>query len=264
MLGAIIGDVVGSRFEFNNIKTKDFEFFSNECFFTDDTVMTIAVAKALIKSKKHNFKNLEKETIKQLRIYGNKYPFCSYGANFRMWLQQDNPQPYYSYGNGSAMRVSACGYVGKTLEEVQELAERVSSITHSHPEGIKGAKAVASIIYLLKQGNTKEFVKDYIQRKFYDLNFTIDEIRPHYRFNESCQGTVPQAIMCFLESRSFEDAIRIGVSIGGDSDTLCAIIGQMAEAYYRIPPIFIRDVLGYLDYDLTKDVNFILKHIKTA
>lgn len=238
MLGAIIGDVVGSVYEWNNIKTKDFEFFKPNCFFTDDTVMTVAVAKALLltreKQSKANEKiSFKKELIKQMQDFGKRFPNAGYGGMFAGWLVSDNPKPYNSFGNGSAMRVSPCGYIAVTLDEALLLAKASAEVTHNHPEGIKGAEATAAAIFLARCGKSKKEIKEYIEENFYTLDKTLDEIRPSYSFNETCQETVPQAIQAFLESVDFEDAIRNAISLGGDSDTLAAITGSIAWAYYR-------------------------------
>ena len=254
MYGAIIGDIVGSRYEFSNIKTKHFKFFHSDCFFTDDSVMSVAVAKALHESKKNNYVDLSEQCIKWMREIGRRYPYCGYGGRFYKWvLFDDNPLPYNSYGNGSAMRTSECGNIATSLEEALFLAETCASVSHNHPEGIKGAKATTACIYLAKTGKSKEEIRKYINDNFYKLDFTIDEIRPTYRFNETCQGTVPEAIECFLESTSYEDAIRNCISIGGDSDTLGAICGGIAEAYYGIPKEFIDKANEYLD-DYLKNI----------
>lgn len=238
MLGAVIGDVVGSIYEFINIKTKNFELFQPNCSFTDDTVMTIAVAKALLVTKEKTGGTadklfLKKELIRQMQEYGRKYPYAGYGGMFSGWLMSENPQPYNSFGNGSAMRASPCGYIAVTLEEALELAKISAEVTHNHPEGIKGAQAAAAAIFLARCGKTKEEIGHYIEENFYILDKSLDEIRPEYCFNVSCQGTVPQAIQAFLESTDFEDAIRNAVSLGGDSDTLAAITGGIAWAYYQ-------------------------------
>lgn len=238
MLGAIIGDVVGSVYEWNNIKTKDFEFFKPNCFFTDDTVMTVAVAKALLltreKQSKANEKiSFKKELIKQMQDFGKRFPNAGYGGMFAGWLVSDNPKPYNSFGNGSAMRVSPCGYIAVTLDEALLLAKVSAEVTHNHPEGIKGAQVIAAAIFLARCNRSKEEIKEYIEENFYTLDKTLDEIRPSYSFNETCQETVPQAIQAFLESTDFEDAIRNAISLGGDSDTLAAITGIIAWAYYR-------------------------------
>ena len=231
MIGAIIGDVVGSRYEFDNIKTKRFPLFSEMCMFTDDSVMTAAVANALLQSmeEKRPFKDTVTE---QMRFFGRKYPHAGYGRRFFGWLEDEDPKPYNSLGNGSAMRVSPCGLVAKTLDEALELARLSAEPTHDHPEGIKGAQAVAAAIYLARTGKSKEEIRDCIEESFYTLDFTLDEIRPTYSFNETCPGSVPQAIEAFLESEDFEDAIRNAVSIGGDSDTIAAIAGSIAWSYY--------------------------------
>ena len=249
MFGAIIGDIIGSRFEWNNIKTKDFELFSENCFFTDDTVMTIAVAKALLNCD-GDYSYLSEETIKELRNFGRLYPDCGYGGMFKKWLTSKNPQPYHSFGNGAAMRISAVSLAGRCLEDVKALSKMVTQITHNHPEGIKGAEAVAVAVYLARKGSIISEIKAFIQENYYDYSFTLDDIRDHYYFNETCQGTVPQALQAFFESTSFEDAIRNAVSIGGDSDTLCAITGSIAETYYGIPNDLLEKGRSFLDRTL--------------
>ena len=233
LYGAIIGDIVGSKYEFNNIKSKDFPLFSEGCSYTDDTIMTIAVANALQNSwnKKEEFISC---LINEMTKLGREYPHPQggYGGRFAGWLQSDNPQPYNSFGNGSAMRVSACAIYAVELNEALEFAELSAVVTHNHPEGIKGAKAVAAAIFLAKQKKSKKEIKKYIEENFYPLNETVEDIRKHYTFDETCQGTVPQAIVAFLESSSFEDAIRNAVSIGGDTDTVSAITGSIAWAFY--------------------------------
>ncbi|MGM9614790.1 MAG: ADP-ribosylglycohydrolase family protein [Oscillospiraceae bacterium] len=231
MIGAIIGDIVGSRYEFDNIKTKKFPLFSEMCMFTDDTVMTVAVANALLQSRQTH-RSFSDTLTEQLRSYGSKYPHVGYGRRFHDWLEEDDTAPYNSLGNGSAMRVSPCGLIAKTLNEALFLAKESAEVTHNHPEGIKGAQAVAAAIFLARTGKSKEEIRDHITRYFYPLNFTLDEIRPAYSFNETCPGSVPQAIEAFLESVNFEDAIRNAVSIGGDSDTIAAIAGSIAWSYY--------------------------------
>lgn len=233
MLGAIIGDMVGSVYEFHNHKSKDFPLFSDRCFPTDDSIMTIAIAKAILENGGKS-EGLSEKTIEWMQKIGRQYPNCGYGGRFYKWMFARNPHPYGSYGNGSAMRVSACGWAGGTLDEVKALSRAVTVISHNHPEGIKGAEATACAIFLARTDHTRQEIRDYITENYYDLDFTLDEIRPDYRFNETCQETVPQAIVAFLESNSFEDAIRNAISIGGDSDTLAAITGAIAEAYYGI------------------------------
>ena len=264
MLGAIIGDIVGSIYEFDNIKTKDFNLFTNEMFFTDDTVMTIAIADAIINgAKPENF-------ILSMKKWGCDYIDKSYGHSFRRWLKSENSEPYNSWGNGSAMRVSPCGWIAKLSEPFEEglkltedLAKKSAEVTHNHPEGIKGAQATAAAIFFMRHGKSKNAIeeyknklKDYIQNKYkYDLNFTLNEIRPSYAFNESCQKTVPQAIVSFLESENFEDAIRNAISIGGDSDTLAAITGSIAEAAYGIPEDIKEKAISYLDSEIKELYN---------
>ncbi len=234
MYGAVIGDIVGSKYEFNNVLTKDFEFVSKGCSITDDSLMTFAVAKAIIRCREGeaDFKSL---LIQEMQEMGRRFPYPQggYGGRFNEWIHSDNPIPYKSFGNGSAMRVSPCGLIAVTVEEAMEFAKESAEVTHNHPEGIKGAKAVAAAIFLAKSGHQKEEIRKYINDNFYKLDKTLDEIRETYTFNETCQETVPQAIVAFLESESFEDAVRNAISIGGDSDTIGAITGSIAWSHYR-------------------------------
>lgn len=236
MLGAIIGDTVGSIYEFGNIKTTDFPLFSERSEFTDDSVMSVAVADWLLRDKNHTHKELEASMVRFANQYRN--PKGGYGWSFYQWLFSGRERkPYNSWGNGSAMRVSAVGWAFETLEETLRVAEISASITHNHPEGIKGAQAVAAAIFLARNGKTKAEIKEYVETCFgYDLNRTCDEIRSDYDFDESCQGTVPEAIIAFLDSTDFESAVRLAVSLGGDSDTLACITGGIAEAYYKEIP----------------------------
>lgn len=255
MLGAIIGDIVGSRFEFNNYRSTDFELFTEDCFFTDDTVMTLAIAKALMRAEpyagdKEDYNHrLSQLAVSAMQDLGRRYPECGYGGNFIRWVRSDDPKPYGSWGNGAAMRIAPVGWLARTEGEVETLAQIVTEVTHNHEEGIKGAVAVALAIYLARRNYTKQEIAREME-DFYDLDFTIDQIRPTYQFSESCQKTVPPAIVAFLESSSFEDAIRLAVSVGGDSDTLAAITGAIAEAYYGIPDDLRKIALGYLDEEL--------------
>ena len=250
MIGAILGDVVGSIYEFDNIKTKDFELFDKECMFTDDSVMTIAVAEALMEFEKVTDDEAFKEVlIKAMHKYGRLYPDASYGGRFLVWLLRKSTQPYNSFGNGSAMRVSPVGWYAKTLPEAEKLAELTALVTHNHPEGIKGAVVTAGAIFLGRMGKSKEEIRGYIE-KSYPIDFTLDEIRPTYKFNETCQETVPQALAAFLESESFEDAIRNAVSLGGDGDTQACIAGAIAEAFYGIPDELAEEIFEYIDDDL--------------
>jgi type I restriction enzyme M protein len=250
MLGAIIGDIVGSRFEFNNHKSKDFEFMVKQCEITDDGIMTLAIADAFMACQ-DDFSQLGQRAVSSMQRLGRRYP-TSYGVRFGQWLYSDNPMPYNSFGNGAAMRVSPCAYVATSLEEACEFSEKVTAVTHNHPEGIKGAEATTVAIWFARQGRSIQEIRDYIDQHYYPMNFTLDGIRPTYTFNETSQDTVPQAIMAFLESTDFEDAIRNAISIGGDSDTLAAITGSIAEAYYGIPDDMRKRALTYLDETLLK------------
>jgi ADP-ribosylglycohydrolase len=227
-------------------KTKHFELLNDKCFFTDDTVMTLAIAKAILHSKS-DYSDLSSLSIKYMQEVGRNYPSCGYGGSFGLWVFSNNPKPYNSFGNGAAMRVSPVGFVAKSLDQAISLSKKVTEVTHNHPEGIKGAEATAVAIYLARNGYNINDIKNYIDKHYYKMNFTLDEIRDTYKFNETCQDTVPQAIMAFLESTSFEDAIRNAISIGGDSDTLAAITGGIAEACYGIPKEIRNKALTYLD-----------------
>lgn len=262
MLGAIIGDIVGSRFEWHNIKSKDFNFFTEKNHATDDSVMTLAVAAALLESDTKELRSqLQRNAVFYMRKFGNRCPRAGYGGRFKKWLQNPEMEAYDSYGNGSAMRVSACGWVGRSLDEVKELSYDVTSVTHNHPEGLKGAKATAVAVFLARNGAAKEDIKSYIESHYYKLDFTLDEIRASYKFDESCQGTVPQALQAFLEANDYEDAIRNAISLGGDSDTLAAITGAVAEAYFGLPPFFRQKAYEYLwETDRYYSTNGLLVH----
>ncbi len=251
MLGAIIGDIAGSRFEWNNIKTKRFELLSAElgCSATDDSVMTLAVAQAILDCA-GEYSQLEETTVKNMQQFGQKYPNAGYGGLFYKWIFAENPQPYYSFGNGAAMRVSPCGFAAKTLEEAILLPKAVTKVTHNHPEGMKAAEAVSVAIFLARRSKSISEIKQYIEEHYYKIDFTLDEIRPIYKFDVTCQGSVPQAFEAFFESTGFEDAIRNAISIGGDSDTIAAITGGMAGAYYGIPSAIREKALRFLPYDL--------------
>ncbi len=255
MLGAVVGDVVGSICEFDNIRTKDFQLFAPSCFFTDDSVMTFAVAEALRKTQSKNFKNLEKQAVKEMLKFGKLYPHASYGMNFGFWLREKHPQPYESCGNGSAMRVSPVAYFAKNISEVKKLSKAVTQVSHNHVEGIKGAEATAVAVWLALTGKSKQDIKEYIQQNYYDLSFDYEDLRANYTFGETCQDTVPQAIFCFLISSDFEDCLRTSISIGGDSDTLCAISCAIAEAYYGLPEEIESQTLTFLDKRLSKLYN---------
>ena len=250
MIGAIIGDIVGSRFEIFNHKSKDFTLFDKfECSFTDDSVMTLAVAKSLLDCK-DNFENLKEITIKNMVKIGRKYPSCGYGETFYKWILTDKHEPYNSFGNGAAMRVSACGIVAKSIEEAKDLSRKVTEISHNHEEGLKGAESVAVAIFLAKTGWSKEKIREYIDSNYYKIGFTLDEIREKYHFDVTCQGSVPQAFEAFFESNSFEDAIRNAISIGGDSDTIAAITGGIAGIFYGVPREIRDEAIEFLEEDL--------------
>ena len=238
MYGAILGDMIGAPFEFDRgHKTKDFEMFSRYTQFTDDTVMTIAVADGLMDVPVEAEDTMICHRIVQsMRKWGRKYPDAGYGGMFSGWLEMENPQAYGSYGNGSAMRVSSAGWLYDSIRETRRIARLTAQVTHNHPEGIKGAEAAASAIFLARAGNGKEDIRRYISIEFgYDLSRTCDDIRPTYYHVESCQKTVPEAVTAFLEGNDFEDVIRTAVSLGGDADTLTCIAGGIAEAFYGVP-----------------------------
>ena len=249
MIGAIVGDIVGSIYEFDNHRSKDFPLFGKGCFATDDSIMTIAIAKAVIESAPE-FTDLSINAVKYMQEIGRPYPNCGYGGRFLSWMYSDNPQPYNSFGNGAAMRVSPVAYAARTIEHVKELSRAVTAVTHNHPEGIKGAEATAVATWMALKGAHKSDIRKMIVREYYQLNFTLNEIRPSYRFNETCQNTVPQALQAFFESTDFEDAIRNAISVGGDSDTLAAITGAVAGAYYGVPEHIANKAVSYLDSEL--------------
>ncbi len=248
MSGAIAGDIIGSIYEFSGVKSVDFKLFTPESRFTDDSVMTIAVADCILHGKDYA------TTFKE---YGRRYPDAGYGGMFYEWLMSDCSAPYNSFGNGSAMRVSPVGFAFQSLEEVLREAERSAIVTHNHPEGIKGAQAIASAIYLARDGCSKDVIRDYVEKEFeYDLQRSLDEIRPNYSFDVTCQGSVPESIIAFLESSDYEDAVRKAVSLGGDSDTMACIAGGIAQAYYKdIPPHIVKTVREILDKDLINIVD---------
>lgn len=253
MYGAILGDIIGSPFEFDRgDKTKDFKLFSRRSHFTDDSVMTLAVCEALLKvGQNAAVKEIEDAVITSMQSWGRRYPHEGYGGYFRCWLTARHPEPYNSFGNGSAMRVSAAGWLYDSLEKTRVVAKATANVTHNHPEGIKGAEATASAIFMARNGSSKEEIKKYIENEFhYDLNRTLDEIRPSFHMDETCQKTVPEAIIAFLEARDFEDAIRNAVSLGGDTDTLGAITGSIAEAYFEISETLISECRNRINKDM--------------
>lgn len=243
MIGAIAGDIIGSVYEFNNIKTKDFPLFSPLSRFTDDTVLTVAIANSIISGT---------PCCDSIRSFGRAYPNAGYGSSFKNWLFSENTSPYNSFGNGSAMRVSPIGFAFNSIDEVIKEAKLSAEITHNHPEGIKGAQATALAIYLARKGAGRDIIKKEIHNWFgYNLERSVDEIRVNYTYDISCQGTVPEAIICFLESSSYEDAIRNAISIGGDSDTLACITGGISEAFYGpVPENIIKKVEAKLPPEL--------------
>lgn len=249
VIGGIIGDIAGSVYEFDNYRSRDFKMFGDyhghKCFATDDSIMTLSICDALMHSKT-DYSDLAENAIKYMQKDGRPYPDCGYGGRFFSWIYEDNPKPYNSFGNGAAMRVSPVAYVANSAEEAFELAKKVTVVSHNHYEGIIGAGLTAMLVWYALNGYGKDLVLEKAS-EFYDMNFTIDEIRPTYQFNETCQGTVPQAIEAFLESSDFEDAIRIAISVGGDSDTLACITGSIAGAYYGVPEKLRNQAVSFLD-----------------
>ena len=247
MIGAIIGDVVGSRFEFSNHLSKDFTLFTGSCDFTDDTVMTCAVAQALMDSRP-DFSDLSEKAVAAMQRVGRQFPYCGYGGRFIRWMFTDDPKPYNSYGNGSAMRISPVGFAARDEEEAKRLSAAVTRVSHDHPEGMKGAEATAVAIVMARQGRTKEEIRAEME-KYYDLSTTVEQYRRRWdgHGREICQVSLPQALVCFFEGESYEDVIRNCISIGGDSDTIAAIAGGIAEAYYGVPGELASKARGYLD-----------------
>jgi ADP-ribosylglycohydrolase len=264
MYGAILGDIIGSPYEFDRgEKKKAFPLFDRGCGFTDDTVMTIAVTEALMQTKGKSDEVVKNALAGSMRSWGKRYPDAGYGGRFRQWLSNPSMGPYNSFGNGSAMRVSAAGWMFNTLEETRHMAKLTAEVTHNHPEGIKGAEAVASIIFMARTGaktarsyDAKREIRGYVTEEFgYDLSRTCDEIRPGYHHVESCQETVPEAITAFLEGVDFVDVIRTAVSLGGDCDTLTCIAGSMAEAFYGVPRNLVQKCREFLPQDMIKVID---------
>ena len=260
MIGAVIGDVVGSRFEFRNRLSKEFEFLHPDCEFTDDTVMTCAVAQGLMDSRE-DWSDLSDKTVAAMQRIGRRHPGCGYGARFIRWIFSDDPKPYNSCGNGSAMRVSPVGFAAKDVEEAKKLSAAVTRVSHDHPEGMKGAEATAVAIVLARQGKSKEEIRT-VMEEYYDLTTTVAMYREAWlgHGKEICQVSLPQALACFFEGRDYEDVIRNCISIGGDSDTIAAIAGGIAEAYYGVPEEYQTKVCGYLTPDLLKIVDAFRAH----
>ena len=258
MYGAIIGDIIGSRFEFDRgNKTRDFKLFTSESDFTDDTVMTIAVAEALMDvGPNADEKAVKRAVISSMKKWGKKYPYAGYGARFIDWVLTDDPEPYGSYGNGSGMRVSSVGWLYDSLERTREVARWTAEVSHNHPEGIKGAESVAAAIFMARTGASKDEIQDYIEEEFgYDLSRTLDDIRPGYQHVEDCMHTMPEAFECFLEAESYEDCIRNVMYIGGDTDTLGAIAGAIAEAFWGVPVSIIAEAKERLPADIQAVLN---------
>lgn len=248
MIGAIAGDIIGSVYEWDNIKTTDFPLFGKGCRFTDDTVLTVAIADSILTGEDYAVK---------LKEYYRRYPEAGYGASFRNWGESDGYKPYNSWGNGSAMRVSPVGWAFYTIDKVLDEARKSAEVTHNHPEGIKGAQAAASSVFLAKNGTDKDGIRDFITRNFgYNLTEPLAKIRTYYKFDVSCQGSVPQAITAFLESSDYEDAVRLAVSIGGDSDTIACITGGIAQAFYKkIPDFITAKAVEFLDINQNRVVS---------
>jgi len=256
IIGAIAGDIIGSIYEVFNVKTVDFDLFSDRSRYTDDSVLTLATMYALLN---------QRDYIDCYQYFGRKFPKKRYGKSFQSWMFSDDPQPYNSWGNGSAMRVSPVGWHGNSIEEVMDEAKKSAEVTHNHPEGIKGAQSTAVAVYMARIGKSKEEIKQFIMNTFqYDLERKIDDIRPDYEFDVSCQGSVPEAIIAFLESTDFENAIRLAISLGGDSDTIACITGGIAEAYYKtMPNNIIENILKRLPIVFVNIIeNFSLKYRK--
>ena len=263
MLGAIFGDIVGSVYEFRNTHDYNFRLLSERSHFTDDSVMTLAVAKGLMESKGKEDREVKDALIDAMKELGKRYPDAGYGGMFYHWVLGEDRKPYRSYGNGSAMRASSAGWFYATLEETLHAAKLSAEVTHNHPEGIKGAQATAAAIYLARNGKSKEEMKDYIEKEFgYDLNKSMKDIVSKGHGEEICQVSVPQALVCFLRSDSFLDTIRKSVSIGGDSDTIACIAGSIAEAYYGIDEEYVKEVYARLPEDLAKILDDFRESVK--
>lgn len=267
MYGAILGDIVGKPYEHNfKMKNKVFPLFVPASHFSDDSVMTIAIADGLLHvAKEASLDEIRSAVIRSMQYWGRKYPRAGYGGRFRYWLYEEDPQPYRSFGNGSAMRVSPVGWLYDTIERTRAVAAATADVTHNHPEGIKGAEAAASVIFLARHHTSKEEIKAYVEQNFgYDLSRTVAEIRPTYQFDSSCQGTVPEAIIAFLEGTTFEDVLRTAVSLGGDCDTLTSIASAMAEAYYGMPDNLRAEVRNRIQPDMLAVVDQFDQHLGRA
>lgn len=260
IIGAMIGDIAGSKYEFHNIRTKKFTPLDAGCFLTDDSIMTLAVWDMFL----NNELNDKSKIVKRFKHWGRKYPWAGYGGAFLWWLSSDNVEPYYSFGNGSAMRISPIGWIANSEEEVKQLSYNVTSVTHDHPEGLKGAEVTAMCIYYARIGKSKDFIKNYASQ-YYDLNFNYEDLVKNYKFNETCQESVPQAIYCFLISNSFEDCLKTTISIGGDCDTTAAISCAIAEAYYKhIPNKILKRALKIIPNDILQIVEKVYNKIEVS
>lgn len=259
MIGAIVGDVVGSRFEFHNHRDKEFPLFTNSCKVTDDSIMTTAIAIAVMDYKEHG-RPLDEAAVHWMRRIGQPYKNAGYGGRFAQWMYCDDPKPYNSLGNGAAMRVSACAWAADTMADAMEMSDEVTKVTHNHPEGIKGARAITAAIFMARTGCSKDEIYEFIDQNYYSLNKSVNKIRETLQFDETCQGTVPVAIQCFYESEDFEDCLRLAISVGGDSDTIAAIACSIAEAYYGVPENIREKVLTFVPQQL-KDILFRFEEI---
>lgn len=249
MLGAIIGDIIGSVYEMDNIKTKDFPLFSEKCVFTDDTVQTVAVADAILEHKESgaDFKGI---VLRKLKEYGRKYSSAGFSNRTRAWLLSDDMTPYNSWSNGAAMRVSPCAYLFDDIEDVKKYARMSAEVSHNHPDGVKGAEAAAIATFMARKKRPKDEIRAVVEKDYYKIPDSLDELRKVYKFDLTCEGSIAPAVLAFLEAEDFEDTIRNAISIGGDSDTIAAIAGAMAEGYYGIPNEIIDKAMTYLDEDL--------------
>ena len=259
MIGAIVGDVVGSRFEFHNHRDKEFPLFTNSCKVTDDSIMTTAIAIAVMDYKEHG-RPLDEAAIHWMRRIGQPYKNAGYGGRFAQWMYSSDPKPYGSFGNGAAMRVSACAWAADTMADAMEMSDEVTKVTHNHPEGIKGARAITAAIFMARTGCSKDEIYEFIDQNYYSLNKSVNKIRETLQFDETCQVTVPVAIQCFYESEDFEDCLRLAISVGGDSDTIAAIACSIAEAYYGVPENIREKVLTFVPQQL-KDILFRFEEI---
>lgn len=259
MIGAIVGDVVGSRFEFHNHRDKEFPLFTNSCKVTDDSIMTTAIAIAVMDYKEHG-RPLDEAAVHWMRRIGQPYKNAGYGGRFAQWMYSSDPKPYNSFGNGAAMRVSACAWAADTMADAMEMSDEVTKVTHNHPEGIKGARAITAAIFMARTGCSKDEIYEFIDQNYYSLNKSVNKIRETLQFDETCQVTVPVAIQCFYESEDFEDCLRLAISVGGDSDTIAAIACSIAEAYYGVPENIREKVLTFVPQQL-KDILFRFEEI---